>query len=136
MQFLGDTLEKIAAEKGGIIKDGIPVVIGETVPETKSVFKKLAAERNAEIIFAELMGTSSYISDLKGNYQQKNIKTVLAGLRVLQKKGWHISEENIVNGLSNTIKNTGLMGRWQVLGEIPKVICDTGHNKDGLQVVM
>lgn len=135
-QFLGSTLEKIAAEKGGIIKNGIPVVIGETLPETKRVFEKIALERNAEITFAETIDISGYTSDLKGNYQQKNKKTVLATLRVLQKKGWNISEENIKNGLLNTIKNTGLMGRWQVLKETPKVICDTAHNKDGLQLVM
>ncbi len=135
-QFLGSTLEKIAAEKGGIIKNGIPVVIGETLLETKRVFEKIALERNAEINFAENTDISGYTSDLKGNYQQKNKKTVLATLRVLQEKGWNISEENIKNGLLNTIKNTGLMGRWQILKENPKVICDTAHNKDGLQLVM
>ena len=135
-QFLGSTLEKIAAEKGGIIKNGIPVVIGETLLETKRVFEKIALERNAEINFAETTDISGYTSDLKGNYQQKNKKTVLATLRVLQEKGWNISEENIKNGLLNTIKNTGLMGRWQILKENPKVICDTAHNKDGLQLVM
>lgn len=136
IQFLGDTLEKVAAEKGGIIKEGIPVIIGETLPETKWVFESIAAERDAAITFAETLNKSEYFSDLKGSYQQKNIKTVLASLGVLQQKGWNISEENIVNGLLNTIENTGLMGRWQILKEIPKVICDTGHNKEGLQLVM
>lgn len=135
-QFLGDTLAKVAVEKSGIIKEGIPVVIGETLPETKSVFERIATERNAAIIFTETLDSSDYFSDLKGSYQQKNIKTVLASLGVLQRKGWNISEENILNGLLNTIKNTGLMGRWQILNEIPKVICDTGHNKEGLQLVM
>lgn len=135
-QFLGDTLEKVASEKAGIIKVGIPVIIGETLRETKQVFEKIASEKNAEILFAETIDASSYASDLKGSYQQRNIKTVLATLRILQKKGWNISEENIQNGLLNTIKNTGLMGRWQILNENPKVICDTAHNKDGLQLVM
>ena len=135
-QFLGDTLEKVASEKAGIIKEGIPVIVGETLPETKQVFEKMASEKNAEITFAETNDSSNYASDLKGSYQQKNIKTVLATLRILQKRGWNISEENIQKGLLNTIKNTGLMGRWQVLGENPKVICDTGHNKEGLQLVM
>ncbi|HET8803790.1 MAG TPA: folylpolyglutamate synthase/dihydrofolate synthase family protein [Aequorivita sp.] len=135
-QFLGDTLEKVAGEKAGIIKEGIPVIIGETLPETKNVFERIAAERNAAIIFAETLDSSDYFSDLKGSYQQKNIKTVLASLGVLQRKGWNISEENIINGLLNTIKNTSLMGRWQILNETPKVICDTGHNKEGLQLVM
>ncbi len=135
-QFLGDTLEKVAAEKAGIIKEGIPVIVGETLPETKQVFEKMASEKNAEITFAEINDSSNYASDLKGNYQQKNIKTVLATLRIFQKRGWNISEENIQKGLLNTIKNTGLMGRWQVSGENPKVICDTGHNKEGLRLVM
>jgi dihydrofolate synthase/folylpolyglutamate synthase len=135
-QFLGDTLEKVAAEKAGIIKEGIPVIIGETLPETKSVFEKIASERNAEITFAETMDAANYASDLKGSYQQKNIKTVLASLRILQQKRWNISEENIRNGLLNTLKNTGLMGRWQILNQNPKVVCDTGHNKEGLQLVM
>lgn len=135
-QFLGDTFEKVALEKGGIIKEGVPVIIGETLPETKNVFGRIAAERNAAIIFAETLDSSHYFSDLKGSYQQKNIKTVLASLGILRRKGWDISEENIVNGLLNTIKNTGLMGRWQILNETPKVICDTGHNKEGLQLVM
>ncbi|XOL41073.1 Folylpolyglutamate synthase [Aequorivita nionensis] len=135
-QFLGDTLEKVASEKAGIIKEGIPVIVGETLPETKQVFEKMASEKNAEITFAEINDSSNYASDLKGNYQQKNIKTVLATLRIFQKRGWNISEENIQKGLLNTIKNTGLMGRWQVSGENPKVICDTGHNKEGLRLVM
>ncbi|MCB0454980.1 MAG: bifunctional folylpolyglutamate synthase/dihydrofolate synthase, partial [Aequorivita sp.] len=135
-QFLGNTLEKVASEKAGIIKDRVPVVIGEMLPETKPVFEEIASERNAEILFAEAIDSSNLTSDLKGLYQQKNIKTVLATLRILQKRGWNISEENIQKGLLNTIKNTGLMGRWQVLGENPKVICDTGHNREGLQLVM
>lgn len=135
-QFLGKTLELIASEKAGIIKEGIPVIIGETLPETKPVFKRIASEREAPIIFAETLDVSSYASDLKGIYQSKNIKTVLATLRLLQKDGWNISEENITDGLLNTIKNTGLMGRWQILGEYPKVICDTAHNEDGLKLVM
>ncbi len=135
-QFLGNTLVKVASEKGGIIKDGVPVVIGETVEETKKVFKDIASEKNAPITFAETIASAANSSDLKGAYQEKNIKTVLETLRVLQKKGWNISEENIKNGLLSTVKNTGLMGRWQVLGEKPKVVCDTGHNKEGLQIVM
>ena len=135
-QFLGDTLEKVAREKGGIIKEGIPVIIGETQPETKQVFEKLASERNAPITFAESLEFSNYTSDLKGNYQKKNMQTVLAGLAVLRKKGWLISEENIAAGLLNTVKNTGLLGRWQVLNKTPKTIADTGHNKEGLRLVM
>ncbi len=135
-QFLGNTLEKVATEKGGIIKEGIPVIIGETLLETKHVFERISSERNSPITFVETIDTSDYTSDLKGIYQQKNIKTVLASLSLLQEKGWNIFEENIKTGLLNTIKNTGLMGRWQVLNKTPKVICDTAHNKDGLKFVM
>src|SRR5690606_25404880 len=110
-QFLGNTLDKVAEEKAGIIKNGIPVIIGEMLPETKPVFEKISSERNAAITFAETINSLNYSSDLKGSYQQKNIRTVLATLGILQKKGWDISEENIKNGLLNTIKNTGLMGR-------------------------
>lgn len=136
IQFLGNTVELVAVEKSGIIKEGIPVVIGETLPETKQVFEQIASERNAPITFAETIDSFGYTSDLKGIYQKKNLKTVLATLRLLQKVGWNISEENIKTGLLNTIRNTGLMGRWQVLRESPKVICDTAHNQDGLQLVM
>jgi dihydrofolate synthase/folylpolyglutamate synthase len=95
----------------------------------------VASEKSAPIKFAESLNTSDFTSDLKGIYQKKNIKTVLVTLEILQEKGWKISEENIKKGLLNTVKNTGLMGRWQILGNNPKVVCDTGHNKDGLQLV-
>ena len=135
-QFLGNTLEKVAFEKAGIIKTAVPASIGETLPETKRVFEEIASEKNAPIVFAETCDATSYTSDLKGFYQQKNIRTVISTLRILQKKGWNISEENIQKGLMNTVRNTGLMGRWQLLKNNPKVICDTAHNKEGLQLVM
>jgi dihydrofolate synthase/folylpolyglutamate synthase len=135
-QFLGNTLEKVAGEKAGIIKSNTPVVIGETVPETKHIFETVAAQKYAPISFAENLNGLDYISDLKGIYQEKNIKTVLATLMVLQQIGWSISKENIKNGLLNTVKNTGLMGRWQKLNSCPNAICDTGHNKEGLQLVI
>ena len=136
-QYLGSTLEKIATEKGGIIKEEIPVIIGEIIAETKQVFERIASEKKAVITFAETVDSAKYELDLRGLYQQKNVKTVLATLRALQEKGWQISEENIKNGLMNTVRNTGLMGRWQILQDhSPKVICDTGHNKDGIQLVM
>lgn len=135
-QFLGTTLAEIAAEKGGIIKEGIPVVIGESQSDTKPVFNRIATEKNAALSFADTIDSVAFTSDLKGVYQKKNIKTVLATLRVMQKSGWRISEKNIQKGLLKTIENTGLMGRWQTLGENPKVICDTGHNKEGLLLVM
>lgn len=135
-QFLGETLKEVATEKAGIIKEKVPVIVGETFPETKTVFEQIASGRNAPITFAETFDTGYYTTDLKGVYQQKNLKTVLTTLRVLQENGWDISEENIKNGLISTVKNTGLMGRWQVLKTKPKVVCDTGHNKEGLGLVM
>ena len=134
--FLGNTYAEIATEKAGIIKPNVPVVIGETVSETKNVFKQIASEKNAGITFAELEEVSEYKSDLKGVYQQKNKKTAVCALHVLQENGWDISEENICNGILNTVKNTGLQGRYQTLQESPKVICDTAHNKEGLQLVL
>lgn len=135
-QFLGNTLSEIASEKAGIIKDGIPVVIGETQAETQVVFEKKAAQKKAPIIFADQLKLPQFASDLKGSYQKMNRQTVLATLQVLQKMGWKISDRVIALGLQKVIPNTGLQGRWQVLQQMPKVICDTAHNAEGLQWVM
>lgn len=138
-QFLGNTLSAIAGEKAGIIKEGVPVVIGETTSETKRVFVNVASQKNAPVSFAETMDdafSSQFELDLKGNYQQKNVKTVLVACQILVEQGWEISEEKIRLALINVVKNTGLMGRWQVLQESPKVIVDAGHNKEGLHWVM
>lgn len=136
-QFLGNTLPKIAAEKGGIIKHNIPVVVGETQPETVSVFTTLAEKHNAEIVFADQEVTAAYTSDLTGNYQYKNIKTVVQTIKVLNRKGkYTVSKEQLKKGLLNVVKNTQLLGRWQILQEQPKVICDTAHNKEGLTYTM
>lgn len=136
-QFLGSTLEAIAFEKAGIIKSGIPVVIGEYTPETKPVFLKKASEANAEIFFASDLINEIYPTALLGDYQIQNRKTVIQTIRVLQQqKQFIISEESIKNGFLNVIQHTGLLGRWQVLNENPKVICDTAHNKQGLSVVL
>ncbi|PIA78399.1 tetrahydrofolate synthase [Gaetbulibacter sp. 4G1] len=135
-RFLGNTLKAIAFEKGGIIKPNIPVVIGETQKETQSVFKDLAKKSKSNIAFADKEITEVYKSDLLGSYQIKNIKTVIQSIKELNKNGYNISEENIKKGLLSVIKNTGLLGRWQVLNKKPKVVCDTGHNREGLQYVM
>ena len=135
-QFLGDTIFKIATEKAGIIKPNTPVVIGETVPETKLVFQKIADKNNAPISFAENYDGSKYETDLLGDYQELNKKTVLSTLNILKKQGWRISEKAIVKGLKNTVENTGILGRWQVLQDSPKVICDTAHNPDGLKLTL
>ena len=129
-EILGNTLPEIAKEKAGIIKPYIPVVISEYHKETAPVFEQIAKERKAPIYFANTLETS-YTMDLKGDYQSKNIKGILQTLRILQEKGWHITEENIQQGLSHIVRNTHLMGRWQVLGDTPKVVCDTAHNAHG-----
>jgi len=153
--LLGDTLEKIAAEKAGIIKSGIPVVIGESQFETKPVFNLIAQEKKASIIFAdqeikvkriawqpfqnfeiEYDGfIRTYELGLLGKYQENNIKTVIQSLRLLQEIVT-IDQSSIENGLRNVIKNTSLQGRWQQISSKPDVFCDIGHNEAGIESVM
>ena len=136
-QFLGNTIPLIAAEKAGIIKPGIPVVIGEYTAETKAVFEDKANSCNAPIFFASDLIEETKPSDLLGDYQRYNKKTVLQAIRVLRDLDlFTISEKDIDSGLMNVVKNTGLQGRWQQLGLAPKIICDTAHNKHGLEIVM
>ncbi|MFT6215797.1 MAG: dihydrofolate synthase/folylpolyglutamate synthase [Roseivirga sp.] len=138
MDMLGDTLAKISFEKAGIIKEGIPVVIAESQRETKSVFLKIATERNARITFADQFGLDwdAYELDLFGSYQKKNIKGVLVTLNKLKDQGWKINEQAVRQGLANVLSQTGLKGRWQQLGEKPLVICDTGHNKEAFDYII
>lgn len=136
VNILGNTLSKIASEKAGIIKHNIPVVIGESHSETITVFRKKAAESQASIIFADDIEFGSYKSDLIGFYQKKNINTVLASIRELNKIEYEISENNIKEGLLSVVSNTGFLGRWQILSKSPKIICDTAHNREGLELVM
>ena len=135
-QFLGNTLREIAFEKGGIIKPSVPLIIGETQKETAPIFTDLAKTKNAAIYFADKLIAADYASDLKGNYQTKNIKTAVQTVFEIRKKGFTVSEENIREGLLNVVPNTDLQGRWQVLQNTPKVICDTAHNREGLSIVM
>jgi len=135
-QFLGTTKKAIAKEKGGIIKDMIPVVIGEYQIETSDVFMQLAKEKSASIYYAENEISETLPSDLLGEYQFKNQKTALTVIKLLNRGNWDISNQQIRKGLKNVINNTGLIGRWQVLKTNPKVICDTAHNKEGLTFVM
>lgn len=128
-QFLGETLPEIAFEKAGIIKYGVPVVVGERQNETENVFTAKAEECKAPIVFAS-DNPKNYTTDLLGDYQKHNVTTAVTTIQQL--KGFSISEENIKNGLLNVVKNTNLKGRWQVLQNNPKVICDTAHNKEGL----
>ncbi|WP_395062424.1 bifunctional folylpolyglutamate synthase/dihydrofolate synthase [Flavobacterium sp.] len=135
--FLGNTLESIAYEKAGIIKNNIPVIIGEYTIETRNVFLKKAKETNSEIYFASDLITEAHPSSLLGDYQIHNIKTVQETIKILQNQNeFKISLENIKIGLLNVIKNTGLEGRWQQLKTNPKVICDTAHNSHGLKIVL
>jgi dihydrofolate synthase/folylpolyglutamate synthase len=135
--FLGNTLSLIATEKAGIIKNNIPVVIGEYNEETKAVFDAKAKEHNAAIYFASDLISENYPSALLGNYQMHNKKTVLQTISVLQSQNQFVIEDDqIRNGLLKVIQNTGLQGRWQQLQEHPKVICDTAHNAAGLKSVM
>ena len=157
MQLLGNTLPEIAFEKAGIIKQDIPVVIGEILPETKSVFEKKAKECNSEVYCAEtnfsVVSTKRddyfsieitdkqnrkyiYQLDLQGGYQQKNLITVLQAIQVLQEKGWDIKEEHIYEGLKSVQKNTGLAGRWQIIQKSPTIILDVAHNADGISQMM
>ena len=134
--FLGNTLEQIAAEKAGIIKDGIPVVIGKSQKETKEVFKTKALDHKSPIYFADQGTEIEYESDLKGIYQKENKRTVLKAIQVLREVGWVVNDQSVETGFKNVVSNTGLLGRWQVLQKNPLVICDTAHNKEGLEFVM
>lgn len=137
-QFLGDTLEKIASEKAGIIKPGVPAVIGETTPETKPVFLQKAKEANAPLYFAEENGREDFpgISpELKGIYQQKNKQTIVTALTVLRDLGYRFDATMVRYGFGHVSSLTGLMGRWQQLQERPTLLCDTGHNVGGFQYI-
>ncbi len=132
--FLGDTLEKIAFEKAGIIKHEIPVVIGHSQEETKAEFQNKAQQENAPIYWAPDT-PSTLTSDLKGNYQVFNINTVVTAISVLNEySDLAISSKAIQDGLLSVVSNTGIQGRWQWLK--PNVVCDTAHNKDGLELVL
>ena len=153
-EFLGNTLAQIAAEKAGIIKPEIPVVIGEVVPETRPVFIQKAQEQNSPLTFAEENISVKFIEysadkmivetrddeklivGLCGEYQLKNIATVLTAVEELQKLGFAIYREDVKNGLENVIPLTNLQGRWQVISHKPTVVLDTGHNKGGIENIV
>ena len=134
-QFLGSSLEAIAGEKAGIIKQNTPVVIGEYTEETKPVFESIAAKKHAPIYFAQEYPEVVYDCDLLGDYQVHNKKTALLAINLL-KAIFDITEDNIKAGFKNVVLNTGLLGRWQVLQEKPMVVCDTAHNSHGLKIVL
>ncbi len=136
-EFLGETLREIAGEKAGIIKEGIPVVISETQPETAPVFEEVALSRNAPIVFADQREWPVYPISLLGSYQQKNLRGVLTVLDTLsEQEKFVVSTDQVTCGLANVAQNTGLLGRWQLLQENPRVLCDTAHNREGLAIVL
>jgi dihydrofolate synthase / folylpolyglutamate synthase len=159
IDLLGDTLEKIAAEKAGIIKPNTPVVVSETQPVIDKIFENRAIESDSEITFADQVysyqrngyskkhqklsvnnciakKTTKYNLDLFGNYQAKNLLGVIAATKILKEKGYRINCNQIKSGLKKTVQNTSLLGRWQTLGHKPLIICDTGHNVDGIKQIV
>lgn len=161
-QFLGNSLAEIAVEKAGIIKPGIPVVIGETQPETTPVFMKFSRENQSEIIFADqqihleqfhftrhkppllsahfqsALTSESYnvASPLSGKYQLKNLAVVISILENLPLKRFEIQKNHIISGIRNVVRNTGFSGRWQTIHRNPLTIADIGHNPDGIREVL
>ena len=159
MNFLGNTLEKIAFEKAGIIKPGVPVVIGEFLPETKPVFEKISTEKNAPIHFASqkrfLSGWKwqqhelivaveeqnktdhrSFHLDLPGIYQAKNLITVLEAVSVLKQQNFTLTDNAVQTGLQKTKKLTGLHGRWEIIHLHPTIVLDVGHNEEGIKQIV
>ena len=159
MNLLGNTLDKIAFEKAGIIKPNIPVIIGEVIAETKPVFVKKATAENSSIIYAQkerwitnwtyehhqlkvevennhTKERKNYSLDLTGVYQTKNLLAVLEAVHQLQQKGWNITEVNIHQALQHVKKITGLHGRWELLQTNPTIIADVGHNADGIKQII
>ncbi len=133
-QFLGNTIQKIAGEKAGIIKPGIPVVIGETQKETKQVFVSKAKTLRSKIIFAdETIKKKNFKSDLTGSFQSKNLRTALASVKVLQEYGVKITRKTIRQGIKHVIKNTSFTGRWMIIKKKPLTIFDSAHNQGGLK---
>lgn len=135
MNLLGDTLDKIASEKAGIIKPGIPVVLGTMRPGVETVMKEAARAREAYLYHSRDYAAAPE-SDLRGVYQEENRSTAYAALRVLAKSGWNITDAHIETGFSKVKTNTGLMGRWQTLSTSPHVIADVAHNEDGVRAVV
>ncbi len=153
-QFLGNTLEAIAREKAGIIKEGIPVVVGETTEETLPVFCDTAKQKHSKIYLAEkdkeiisskaladggieyeTISLGNIKGELGGIYQEKNTNTILCAVKVLTESGINISRANIKEGIGHVSELTGLQGRWQKIMDAPKVVCDTGHNVGGWKYI-
>jgi dihydrofolate synthase/folylpolyglutamate synthase len=161
MFFLGDTLKQIAGEKAGIIKPGVPVIVGETQEEIEHVFIQKANENMTTIEYADQTYKIDYSllssdnkqvfnvkntnhelifenlsTDLLGSYQKQNLVTALAAVKLLKRRDWKIFDKAIYKGLNEVVMLTGLKGRWQILENDPLIICDTGHNKEGIQKII
>ena len=136
VKFLGNTIEDIALEKAGIIKSHIPVVIGEKQNDVSNVFINKAEEKKSKIFFAEDFNIKEYECELKGSYQKKNIKTAIVAIELLNDTEIKINEKNIIDGLNKIIQNTGIRGRWEIIGNKPLIICDVAHNIDALSIVI
>lgn len=134
LDMLGNTLDEIAMEKAGIIKEGVPIVISEYQDTIVKTFKSIAKSKKSKIIFADQTVIKEYKTSLLGGYQSKNVKGAVAVLKALE--NFKVKEKHIRRGLKKVIKNTGLLGRWQVLNKKPMVVCDTAHNKEGLSLVL
>ena len=137
--LLGETLAEIANEKAGIIKPGVPVVIGETQTETSHVFIEKAKSCGSDIYFADENSqyfNTEILTDLKGDYQQKNMTTVMQTVEILIKLGYPLSKFKVAKGLQNIKTNTGLKGRWEIISNQPFIVADTGHNEAGIALSM
>ena len=160
MDLLGDTPEKIAFEKAGIIKESVPVIIGESLDAVNGVFMRKARETNSDIYFADknfhctleefdysLLNAEYYMEDLRcgvivsgktplgGDYQAKNLQTMFQVFSILEKQ-LELKQEHLLGGIEKVVMNTGFEGRWQIIGNSPLILCDTGHNREGLEYVM
>lgn len=135
MDFLGSSLEAIAGEKAGIIKQGIPVVLGDADGPLAEVFRQKALSVSAPFTLVDQQSELTVTSPLAGSHQQRNARTALAALEVLRKGSWTISDEAIAKGFTNVLPNTGLRGRWEVLSTAPLTIADVAHNVDGMRAM-
>lgn len=131
--LLGNTLEKIAIEKAGVIKNNTPIIIGKKQKETTKVFRKISKEKQAKLIYAST--NNKYKLNLKEHYQKENISTTLTAITQLKEMNWNISEYSIIHGIENTLNNITFMGRWQTLSKHPLIICDMGHNENGIKQI-
>lgn len=133
--LLGGTIEAIAAEKAGIIKQGVPVVVGQADEMIHGTFENAAWKVGAPLRSVHQSAEQPFALDLAGSYQAVNARTAVAAINVLREQGWRIDDDHLLKGLAGVVKNTGLRGRWETIGHAPPTIADVAHNEDGLRVV-